>query len=197
MTATTQDQSKRLLACGIDPSTADMSIRTIKEPYICENLMWYTPELKTLPYSEAKYIYGCDEIDPAWTLTTLLSMLPQVIYAPDITDVPDDVSLEDEMSGNFVPPIKEFQWRMWRTQGSRFELNGEEKVIQPIYGIAYEGIRFMPPTHPIAPNSPTTLYLYDDDGNRFVWSDEDPIEACVKAIEWLTGNGFKLNEIEQ
>lgn len=24
--------------------------------------------------------------------------------------------------------------------------------------------------------------------------DKSPIEACVKAIEWLTGNGYKLNE---
>lgn len=25
--------------------------------------------------------------------------------------------------------------------------------------------------------------------------DKSPIEACVKAIEWLTSNGYKLNEI--
>ena len=25
--------------------------------------------------------------------------------------------------------------------------------------------------------------------------DKSPIEACVKAIEWLTNNGYKLNEI--
>lgn len=24
--------------------------------------------------------------------------------------------------------------------------------------------------------------------------DKSPIEACVKAIEWLTANGYKLNE---
>ena len=77
--ATTPSQSSRLLQCGVDPKTADMSIRTIIEPYLVEDVMWHTPELKTLPYSEAKVIYGNDEITPAWSLSALLGLLPKEI----------------------------------------------------------------------------------------------------------------------
>ncbi len=77
--ATIPTQSRRLLECGVDPKTADMSIRIITEPYLVESVMWYTPELKTLPYSEAKVIYGNDEITPAWSLSALLALLPEKI----------------------------------------------------------------------------------------------------------------------
>lgn len=78
--ATDISQSKRLLSCGVDPKTADMSVRTIKEPY-CEDMAWHIPKLLTLPYDEAKTIYGDDEITPAWSLAILILLLPH-----DITD---------------------------------------------------------------------------------------------------------------
>lgn len=37
---------------------------------------------------------------------------------------------------------------------------------------------------------------YWDKGDAIVRKrDNDPIEACVQLIEWLTNNGYKLNEI--
>lgn len=35
----------------------------------------------------------------------------------------------------------------------------------------------------------------DKNGNFCKLWDKSPIEACVKAIEWLTSNGYKLNEL--
>lgn len=32
-----------------------------------------------------------------------------------------------------------------------------------------------------------------EDDSLVLFEDTDPIEACVKAIEWLTANGYKLN----
>lgn len=77
--ATTIEQSRRLLACGVDPNTADMSVRTIKEPY-GDDMAWHIPKLLTLPYDEAKTIYGEYEITPAWSLSALLALLPKEIY---------------------------------------------------------------------------------------------------------------------
>lgn len=34
-----------------------------------------------------------------------------------------------------------------------------------------------------------------EDDSLVLFEDTDPIEACVKAIEWLTENNYKLNEI--
>ncbi len=38
---------------------------------------------------------------------------------------------------------------------------------------------------------------HDKSGKFCKLWDKSPIEACVKAIEWLTENGYKLNEIEE
>lgn len=77
MIATTQDQSQRLLRCGVSSDTADMSIRTITAPMMCEDVAWQTPMLLTLTYSEAKDIYRGDDITPAWSLSSLLDVLPK------------------------------------------------------------------------------------------------------------------------
>lgn len=79
--ATTIEQSRRLLACGVDPKTADISVRTIKEPY-GEDMAWLIPKLLTLPYDEARTIYGEDEITPAWSLSALCSLIPSKVTAP-------------------------------------------------------------------------------------------------------------------
>ncbi len=38
---------------------------------------------------------------------------------------------------------------------------------------------------------------HDKSGKFCKLWDKSPIEACVKAIEWLTKEGYKLNEIEE
>lgn len=145
--ATTKEQSTRLLQCGVDPKTADMSIRTITEPYLVEDVMWHTPELKTLPYSEAKVIYGNDEITPAWSLSALLGLLPK--------DIKVDESTYDEVQkyGLLIYPFM----GGWQVDYQYCE-NDECHSLKCVHG--------------------TEL-----------------IEACVKAIEWLTANNYKLNEL--
>lgn len=78
--ATTQEQSARLLRCGVSADTADMSIRTITEPMIKDIAEWETPRLLTMPYSSTKGIYRGDYIEPAWSLSALLGLLPKEIY---------------------------------------------------------------------------------------------------------------------
>ena len=191
--ATTREQSARLLQCGVSADTADMSWRTILCP--SDNEPWSDPQLLVLPYSVAKDIYASDHVEPAWSLSALLSLIPPIIYAPDITDVPDNVSLEDVAAGNWVPPIRDYQWQMWCNPECSFEFEGEKTVMPSVYVMKYTSVRFLPPTHPIAPNSPLDLHLYDDDGNILAWADENPVEVCVRAIEGLTANNYKLNQL--
>lgn len=186
--ATTKEQSARLLQCGVDPKTADMCWYKAK----AANKEGYTWVLISENYQKR---HDSDEFIPAWSLSALLSLIPPIIYAPDITDVPDNLSEEDEAAGNWVPPIREYQWQMWCNPGRSFEFEGEKTVTPPVYGMKYTSVRFLPPTHPIAPNSPLTLFLYGDDGNILAWTDENPVEVCVKTIEWLTANNYKLNEL--
>lgn len=79
--ATTKGQSDRLLRCGVSADTADMSIRTITEPMIKDIAEWETPLLLTMPYSSAKDIYRGDYIEPAWSLSALLGLLPCKIHS--------------------------------------------------------------------------------------------------------------------
>ena len=79
--ATTKGQSDRLLRCGVPADTADMSIRTITEPMIKDIAEWETPLLLTMPYSSAKDIYRGDYIEPVWSLSALLELLPFKIHS--------------------------------------------------------------------------------------------------------------------
>lgn len=79
MIATTKEQALRLLRCGVLADTADMSIRTITEPMIRDVAEWETPLLLTMPYSSAKDIYRGDYVEPAWSLSALLGLLPKFI----------------------------------------------------------------------------------------------------------------------
>ena len=68
MTATDKSQAQRLLACGVDPYKADMTLSHHKNGFY---------ELMATPFH-----YGCfDEKDlPAWSLGTLLTeVLPKII----------------------------------------------------------------------------------------------------------------------
>lgn len=70
---TTYEQSKRLLACGISPDTADMSL--ILETY-CNGRK--RPWIEAYAYSEGCQIHGYG-IKPLWTLSALLDILPEDI----------------------------------------------------------------------------------------------------------------------
>ena len=100
--ATTRDQSARLLHCGVSADTADMSWRTILCPGNDEP--WADPQLSVLPYSEAKDIYGDDYIEPAWSLSALLGLLPKEI---DIDGYPYRISIYFE---NPDEPVIGNQW---------------------------------------------------------------------------------------
>lgn len=81
---TTINQSKRLLACGISPDTADMCIgvnhgkREVAKGVFAE----IPPRQMATPYSEldAETLKCWDEIIPAWSLNTMMTkVLPQTI----------------------------------------------------------------------------------------------------------------------
>ena len=81
--ATTVEESERLVRCGVSGERADLSIRTITEPAMCEDVAWYSPMLLTLPYGEAKDIYRGDDVVPAWSLSALLGLLPKEVFDKD------------------------------------------------------------------------------------------------------------------
>ena len=140
--ATTKEQSARLLQCGVDPETADMSWRTILCP--SDNEPWGDPQLLVLPYSAAKDIYASDYVEPAWSLSALLGLLPKEIY--------------DESDDSFY------------------------------FSLAKE----LPLTNEYCA---TYLPCWDKGDALVRKHDNDPIEACVRLIEWLTANNYKLNQL--
>lgn len=100
--ATAKSQSARLLQCGVSADTADMSWRTTLCPG--DDEPWAAPQLSVLPYSEAKDIYGDDYIEPVWSLSALLGLLPKEI---DIDGYPYRISIYFE---NPDEPVIGNQW---------------------------------------------------------------------------------------
>lgn len=135
MIATTIEQSQRLLRCGVSADTADM-------------MYFEDGELSTLSYSEYNEDFYHKETLSAWSLSTLLSLLPTSILSPLGNEYMLELSKRRMHSG----------WEVqWVYNGSRFTTYDKHKVFHKLW-------------------------------------DKSPIEACVKAIEWLTSNGYKLNE---
>lgn len=158
--ATTKDQSQRLLRCGVPADTADMcwhgaivprggSLTSMPEPSE-EWDLWATP-YSCMPeeMQAAKLMEDYNEIQPAWSLSDLLALLPTSIMSP----LGNEYMLE--LSKRRMHNAWEVQWVYSR---SRFITCNKQKVFQKLW-------------------------------------DKSPIEACVKAIEWLTENNIKLNEI--
>lgn len=139
--ATTKGQSDRLLRCGVPADTADMSIRTITEPMIKDIAEWETPLLLTMPYSSAKDIYRGDYIEPAWSLSALLGLLPFKIH-----------SGKYEYWLDIAPMDYGRQWSIG------YYCMDKPRVIKGL-------------THT-----------------------DSLIECAVQEIEWLTANGYKLND---
>lgn len=158
--ATTQEQSSRLLQCGVSADTADMhwhgdivprggSLTSMPEPSE-EWDLWATPyscmpeEMQT-----AKLMEDYTEIVPAWSLSALLGLLPRVI---DIDGYPYRISIYFE---NPDEPVIGNQWCLYYKPKKHNEKSRIDDV--PMY----------------AP---------------------DLIECAVLMVEWLTANGYKLNE---
>lgn len=62
--ATTIEQSKKLLALGISPESADMGWYYSKDPQMARNQMWL-------------YTKGENSDIPAWSLSALLELIPE------------------------------------------------------------------------------------------------------------------------
>ena len=135
--ATTKEQSARLLQCGVDPETADMCWDKAK----AANKEGYTWILISENYQKRR---NSDEFVPAWSLSTLLSLLPK-----EICDENDD--------------------SFYFSLAKEFPLSEE-------YGAAY-------------------IPCWDKGDALVRKRDNDPIEACVQLIEWLTANNYKLNQL--
>lgn len=73
---TTREQSERLLALGLRPETADMSIST--QSFDTDNGIKYS----LIPYSECKYHIMYNVI-PAWTIHRLMEIMPNEIPYDD------------------------------------------------------------------------------------------------------------------
>ena len=78
--ATTKEQSARLLACGVQPETADMAWVHCKETAV-DDLAWETEELVSWPYTCAASTFDTPtkkKATPAWSLSALLEkVLPK------------------------------------------------------------------------------------------------------------------------
>ncbi len=133
--ATSPSQSQRLLACGVDPKTADMCW----SDHFHFNLTGKILQLKKIQYSDE---------NPAWSTSRLLSLLPKSIKDDN------DTYAEVHRYGLLIYPFMDG----WQVEYQYCE-DDECHCLVCVYG--------------------TT-----------------PIEACVKAIEWLTKEGYKLNQIE-
>ena len=127
MIATTQEQSDRLLRCGVSADTADMA-------------RYEDDSVPMMPWDWTTGSYG--GTFPAWSLSRLLGLLPKRIKRGDYSDYTLNLSCD----GCF-----------WDLEYTYARYCGEDD----------------------------SLVLFED---------TDPIEVCVKAIEWLMENNYKLNE---
>lgn len=122
--ATTQDQSQRLLRCGVSADTADMA-------------RYVDDSVPMMPWDWTMGSYG--GTFPAWSLSALLGLLPDIITYGG------------------------YQWGMFMT-----------KLSKDCVCISYA--------------------RWDNFNSTIGHLSGDSIEVCVKAIEWLTENNYKLNE---
>ena len=131
MIATTQEQSARLLRCGVSADTADMSYDSG-----ALSLMDYDSAVHERDSRRESY-----EVIPAWSLSALLGLLPFKIH-----------SGKYEYWLDIAPMDYGRQW------GIGYYCMDKPRVIKGL-------------THT-----------------------DSLIECAVQEIEWLTANGYKLNE---
>lgn len=148
--ATNKDQSARLIACGLDPKSADMCYlywnesgeQLSREEYLeIFNESFLDGRIELVPKDFGDYDHSYENDSPAWSLLRLLSLLPKDL--------------------------------MWQGLYYRLVMGPNEKG----WEIEYNDLSVLNNLHR------TTA--------------DNLIEAVVKMIEWLSQNGYKLNEITQ
>lgn len=142
MISTTQEQSDRLLQCGVSADTADMCWTRFEsdgEKY---------EQLRVM--DESTYEFASLSPIPAWSLSALLGLLPKEI------------------------DIDGYKYRI-----SIYFENPDEPVIGNQWCLYYKPKKY---------NKKSRI----DDVPMYA---PDLIECSILMIEWLTANGYKLNEI--
>lgn len=135
--ATSRSQSERLLACGVSADTADMY-------YLVETLK-IGPVFPDIWKNKPK------EINPAWSLSRLLELMPTSILGW----FGNEYILE--LSKVRMRDAWEVQWIYGHNRFATYDKQSKPRKLHKLWA-------------------------------------KSPIEACVKAIEWLTASGHKLNE---
>ncbi|MDE7350091.1 MAG: hypothetical protein K2N25_03410 [Muribaculaceae bacterium] len=146
---TTPEQGKRLIACGVDPSTADMCYlywdesgeQLSREEYLeIFNESFLDGRIELVPKDFGDYDHSYSDDSPAWSLGRILEILPPRILVNDA----------------------------WY----------ECQLCRCVFGyeVRYHSEVFKDPFGCLCTN---------------------PIEGSVEAIEWLTEEKYKLNEIKQ
>ncbi len=149
--ATTYDQSKRLMDCGVPADTADMFYQTpitASQKATREDILLVRKADKTL----------FDTDIPAWSLSALLELLPSY--------------LEDFPFTKWIKPF------------------GDGEICEKDHESTLSGY--------VRLYRSETHWIVDYDWDGFMGTlpqSENPIEACVRAIELLYANGYKFNEL--
>ena len=154
--ATSPEQSNRLIACGVNPDSADMCYlywdesgeQLSRDEYLeIFNDSFLDGRVELVPKDFADYDHSYETDSPAWSLSALLELLP--------------TSLTSAMGNEYMLELSKLRMHnAWEIQW----YNGRER-----------------------------WRTMDKDKKYHKLWDVSPIEACVKAIEWLTSNGYTLN----
>ena len=141
--STTTEQSQRLIACGVDPNTADIYLSINLNDG--ENYGKYSTHILGEDMRTIDEIMQARDLSLAWSLSALLALLP--------TEIKEEISRFDEIQtyGLLIYPYMQG----WQIDYQYCE-DDECHCLKCVHG-------------------------------------SDLIEACVKAIEWLTANGYTLN----
>lgn len=135
--ATDTSQSARLIACGIEISTADMYLEKSNIPPVDYHLHTIA---KGIDHAHWFKYRGNRDIIPSWSLSALIALLPMEINDEGLQTVFQLTTYPDELK--------------WAAE----------------------------------------YYDFVMDKYLCTMKDYNAIGACVKAVEWLTANGYNLNK---
>ena len=128
--ATTPEQGKRLIACGVDPSTADMCYlywdesgeQLSREEYLeIFNESFLDGRIELVPKDFGDYNHSYSDDSPAWSLGRLLALLP-----PTITIDEDEYS-EPTDYDLFINPS--MTGKMWEVSYSHNEIGEYSDIL--------------------------------------------------------------------
>lgn len=88
MISTSKEQSLRLIRCGVQPESADMTLYSTGDPMV---LYWGNLPQKTINIGVSNLADDvCSDYRPSWSLTNLLGMLPRAIHEYRLVMGPDE-----------------------------------------------------------------------------------------------------------